>query len=48
MGEATSDYLVHGYNPYLAVTGGFVAFVVAMAIQLRMPATCRGPTGSRC
>jgi uncharacterized membrane-anchored protein len=37
MGEATSDYLVHGYNPYLAVTGGFVAFVIAMAIQLRMP-----------
>ncbi len=38
MGEATSDYLVHGFNPYLAVTGGFFAFVAAMAIQLRMPA----------
>jgi uncharacterized membrane-anchored protein len=37
MGEATSDYLVHGYNPYLAVTGGFLAFAVAMVIQLRMP-----------
>jgi uncharacterized membrane-anchored protein len=37
MGEATSDYLVHGYNPYIAVTGGFVAFLVAMAIQLRLP-----------
>ncbi|HZS24179.1 MAG TPA: hypothetical protein VFA30_04250 [Gaiellaceae bacterium] len=34
-GEATSDYLVHNVNPYLAVMGGFVAFVVAMALQLR-------------
>jgi uncharacterized membrane-anchored protein len=37
MGEATSDYLVHRFNPYLAVIGGFLAFVVAMAIQFRMP-----------
>jgi uncharacterized membrane-anchored protein len=36
MGEATSDYLVHRFNPYLAVVGGFFAFVVAMAIQLRV------------
>jgi uncharacterized membrane-anchored protein len=35
LGESVSDYLVHGFNPYLAVIGGFVAFVVAMAIQLR-------------
>ena len=35
MGESISDYLVHGYNPYLAVTGGFVCFVIAMTIQLR-------------
>ncbi len=34
MGEAVSDYLVHGYNPYLAVIVGFVAFVAALAIQL--------------
>ncbi len=34
MGEATSDSLVHGINEYLAVVLGFVAFVVAMAIQL--------------
>jgi uncharacterized membrane-anchored protein len=33
MGEATSDYLVHTFNPYLVVSGGFVAFVIAMAIQ---------------
>ena len=33
MGEATSDYLVHTYNPYLVVSGGFVAFVIAMTIQ---------------
>jgi len=36
MGEAISDYLVHGYNPYVAVIGGFLAFVAAMAIQLRV------------
>jgi uncharacterized membrane-anchored protein len=35
LGESTSDYLVHNVNPYLAVVGGFVAFVIAMAIQLR-------------
>jgi uncharacterized membrane-anchored protein len=33
MGEATSDYLVHTFNPYLVVSGGFLAFAVAMAIQ---------------
>jgi uncharacterized membrane-anchored protein len=37
LGEATSDYLVHSYNPYLAVIGGFLAFVVAMAIQFSLP-----------
>ncbi len=36
MGEATSDYLVHRFSPYLAVAAGFLVFVVAMAIQLRM------------
>lgn len=35
-GESTSDYLVHNVNPYLAVVGGFVVFVVAMALQLRV------------
>jgi uncharacterized membrane-anchored protein len=34
-GESTSDYLVHNVNPYLAVAGGFVVFVIAMALQLR-------------
>jgi uncharacterized membrane-anchored protein len=34
-GESTSDYLVHNVNPYLAVVGGFVVFLVAMALQLR-------------
>jgi uncharacterized membrane-anchored protein len=34
MGEAVSDYLVHRYNPYLAVVGGFLLFVVALGIQL--------------
>jgi len=34
-GESTSDYLVHNVNPYLAVIGGFVVFVAAMALQLR-------------
>jgi uncharacterized membrane-anchored protein len=36
LGEATSDYLVHRFNPYLAVIGGFVAFVVALAIQFHI------------
>src|SRR5471030_140268 len=36
MGEATSDCLVHRFNPYLAVIGGFVAFVAAMAIQFKV------------
>ena len=35
LGESTSDYLVHRFNPYLAVMGGFVTFVVALAIQFR-------------
>lgn len=35
-GESTSDYLVHNVNPYLAVAGGFVVFVLAMALQLRV------------
>jgi uncharacterized membrane-anchored protein len=33
MGEAVSDYLVHRYNPYLAVVSGFVLFVIALALQ---------------
>lgn len=34
-GESTSDYLVHNANPYLAVIGAFVVFVLALALQLR-------------
>jgi uncharacterized membrane-anchored protein len=34
MGEAVSDYLVHRYNPYLAVISGFAVFAVALGIQL--------------
>jgi uncharacterized membrane-anchored protein len=34
-GESTSDYLVHNVNPYLAVIGGFVVFIIAMTLQLR-------------
>jgi uncharacterized membrane-anchored protein len=33
LGEATSDYLVHTFNPYLAVIGGFVGFTIALALQ---------------
>ena len=33
MGEATSDYLVHRFNPEIAVVTGFTAFVAAMALQ---------------
>src|SRR5881398_86692 len=33
MGEATSDYLVHRFNPEIAVVAGFTAFVAAMVLQ---------------
>src|SRR5215471_14369259 len=33
MGEATSDYLVHRFNPEIAVVLGFTAFVAAMVLQ---------------
>ena len=33
LGEAISDYLVHRFNPYLAVFVGFVAFGVAIVAQ---------------
>jgi uncharacterized membrane-anchored protein len=36
LGESTSDYLVHRFNPYLAVVGGFLAFVIAIAVQFRV------------
>jgi uncharacterized membrane-anchored protein len=35
MGEATSDYMVHAMDPVIAVLLGFVAFVVALALQFR-------------
>jgi uncharacterized membrane-anchored protein len=37
MGEATSDYLVHRFNPELAVLGGAVIFLIALWWQLRAP-----------
>ena len=36
MGESASDYLVHRLSPVAAVLGGFVAFCVALVIQLRV------------
>jgi uncharacterized membrane-anchored protein len=38
MGEATSDFLVKQFNPYLAVFAGFVVFVIALTWQFRTPA----------
>jgi uncharacterized membrane-anchored protein len=35
LGESTSDYMVQRFNPYLAVTVGFLGFVIAMFIQFR-------------
>jgi uncharacterized membrane-anchored protein len=35
MGESTSDFLVTAIDPPIAVALGFVAFVVALAVQLR-------------
>src|SRR5262245_47139885 len=36
LGESTSDYLVHRLDPVIAVGIGFVAFVLALAVQLAM------------
>ena len=36
MGEATSDYTVHQIDPVIAVALGAVAFVAALALQLRV------------
>lgn len=36
MGEGTSDYLVHRFDPVVAVGLGFVGFVVALALQFSM------------
>jgi uncharacterized membrane-anchored protein len=36
MGEATSDYSVHQVDPVIAVAFGFVAFALALAVQLRL------------
>lgn len=33
MGESLSDYMVHNFNPYIAVIAGFVVFVVALVLQ---------------
>ena len=35
MGEATSDYLAHRFNPVLAGSIGLVAFVAALIIQFK-------------
>jgi uncharacterized membrane-anchored protein len=37
MGEATSDFLVHRFNPELAVFSGAVVFAVALWWQLKSP-----------
>jgi uncharacterized membrane-anchored protein len=37
MGEATSDFLVHRYNPELAVLGAGVVFVAVLWWQLTVP-----------
>jgi uncharacterized membrane-anchored protein len=36
MGEATSDYSVHQVDPVVAVAFGFVAFAIALMVQLRL------------
>ncbi|WP_334173624.1 COG4705 family protein [Sinomonas sp.] len=35
LGESTADFLVNGFNPYLAVVGSFLVFAVALALQFR-------------
>src|SRR5215472_2540154 len=34
LGESTSDYLVHNFDPYVAVVAAFVVFALAMLMQL--------------
>ncbi|MGT2464256.1 COG4705 family protein [Sinomonas atrocyanea] len=34
LGESTSDFLVNGFDPYLAVAGSFVVFAAALGVQL--------------
>lgn len=34
MGESTSDYLVHNYNPYYVVAATGIAFALVLALQL--------------
>src|SRR5579863_6787563 len=36
MGEATSDFLAHRYNPILAGSIGLVAFTIALVIQFSL------------
>ena len=36
MGESTSDYLVHRFDPVLVVAAGFVVFVAVLALQFAM------------
>ena len=43
MGESTSDYLVHRFNPELAVLAVAVVFVVVLANQLATPRYLVGP-----
>lgn len=35
VGESTSDYSVYHFNPYLAVTAGFIVFAVVLFMQFR-------------
>jgi uncharacterized membrane-anchored protein len=35
LGESTSDYLVHHFDPYLVVIAGFVAFVIVLVLQFK-------------
>jgi len=35
LGESASDFLVFHFNPYLAVIGGFTAFVAVLALQFK-------------
>jgi uncharacterized membrane-anchored protein len=37
MGEATSDFLAHNFNPYIVVPLGGVALVITLIIQLSTP-----------
>ncbi len=45
MGESTSDYLVHTFDPLIAVILGAVGFTIAIILQFWFVSMCHGCIG---